>query len=146
MYTIFFLFLLSYLNSKYMLTLTRVCACSKHRATTLGQRLDIIYTFLFLPLTLLPLNIHWQSKNENFTPGANSLVACKGSERVVRKGWGFVYNLRQGVNNIQLIIKSWRMFELRKSLVELVSIYLFLWVVCRVEVRALSPPSSSRYL
>ena len=27
----------------------------------------------------------WQSKNVNFTPSANSSVACKGSERVVGK-------------------------------------------------------------
>ena len=39
------------------------------------------------------------------------------------------------MNNIQLIIKSWRMFELKKSLVELVSIYPFLWGIGRVEVR-----------
>ena len=45
------------------------------------------------------------------TPNANSLVARRGSERRV------CLHLRQGVKYIQLVIESWRVFELKKSLV-----------------------------
>ena len=63
----------------------------------------------------------------NFTPNANSLVARRGSERVVGDGEGLsTLTVRQGVKYVQLVIKSWRIFELKKSLVELFPIYPFL--------------------
>ena len=46
------------------------------------------------------------------------------------------------MNYIQLVIKSWRVFELKKYLVELFPIYLFLWGVGRVKARRSSLPPS----